>query len=196
MKDKKLFILVSILLICCCFVVLYQDSYAKYKKKVDQNVGITLASWNIKLNNESVAGKETVEGNIIPTFENNEYTAENVIAPGSIGYFDITIDATEVDVSFSYELSVVVNDNELYPDIIAYGYAINPTEDSVASEFPQEGITGTISHNSNDTSIRIFIKWDDSENASMDNIQDTALAIANEEVSMKASFHFTQIKGN
>lgn len=196
MKDKKLFILVSILLICCCFVVLYQDSYAKYKKKVDQNVGITLASWNIKLNNESVAGKETVEGNIIPTFENNEYTAENVIAPGSIGYFDITIDATEVDVSFSYELSVVVNDNELYPDIIAYGYAINPTEDSVASEFPQEGITGTITHNSNDTSIRIFIKWDDSENASMDNIQDTALAIANEEVSMKASFHFTQIKGN
>lgn len=196
MKDKKLFILVSVLLICCCFVVLYQDSYAKYKKKVDQNVGITLASWNIKLNNESVAGKETIEGNIIPTFINNEYTAENVIAPGSIGYFDITIDATEVDVSFSYELSVIVNDSELYPDIIAYGYAINPTEDSIATDFPQEGITGTVGHNTNDTSIRIYIKWDDSENASMDNIQDTALAIANEEVSMKASFHFTQIKGN
>ncbi len=196
MKDKKLFILVSVLLICCCLVVLYQDSYAKYKKKVDQNVGITLASWNIKLNNESVAGKETVTGNIIPTFLESEYTAENVIAPGSSGYFDINIDATDVDVSFSYTLSVEVNDNELYPDIIAYGYALNPTEDSTASDFPQDGITGTVGHNTNDTSIRIYIKWDDSENASMDNIQDTALAIANEEVSMKATFHFTQIKDN
>ena len=103
MKDKKLFILVSVLLICCCLVVLYQDSYAKYKKKVDQNVGITLASWTIKLNNESVAGKETVTGNIIPTFLESEYTAENVIAPGSSGYFDITINPSNVDLSFDYK---------------------------------------------------------------------------------------------
>ena len=189
-----MFILVSFLLICCCLVVLYQDSYAKYKKKVDQNVGITLASWNIKLNNESVAGKDTVTGNVVPIFVENEYTASNVIAPGSSGYFDINIDASDVDVSFSYELSVQVNDNELYPDIVAYGYALNPTESSTPLDFPEGGITGDVTHNTNNTSIRIFIKWNDGEGSSMDNIQDTALAIANEQVSMRATFHFTQIK--
>ena len=135
-----------------------------------------------------------VTGNVVPIFVENEYTASNVIAPGSSGYFDINIDASDVDVSFSYELSVQVNDNELYPDIVAYGYALNPTESSTPLDFPDGGITGEVTHNTNNTSIRIFIKWNDGEGSSMDNIQDTALAIANEQVSMKASFHFTQIK--
>lgn len=193
MKDKKLFVLISVLLVSCCGVYLYQDSYAKYKKKVDQSVDISLASWNIKLNNESIAGQQTISGNVTPIFEKTEYVAENVLAPGSNGYFDINIDASEVDVSFSYKLSVVVNDSDKYPDIIAYGYTLNPEDNSATLDIPQDGITGEIVHNTNDTYLRIYIKWDDSSMAMMDNSEDTALAIANSEITMKATFLFTQI---
>lgn len=193
MKNKKLFIVI-ISLIFCCSVYLCQSTYAKYRKKVDQNVNISLASWNIKLNNQSIAGKQTVSGNIVPVFEANEYTAENVLAPGTTGYFDIDIDATGVDVSFSYELNVKVNDSDIYPDIIAYGYTLDPDNNNEVLDIPTDGMTGEIVHNTNSTKIRIYIKWDDSVNTSMDNAADTALAIKNSKIIMKATFLFSQIK--
>lgn len=182
-----------ILLMFCGGIYLCQSTWAKYRKKVQQNVDISLASWNIKINNESIAGKSTISGNVTPVFEKSEYVAENVLAPGVTGYFDINIDASDVDVSFSYLLNTKVNDSDLYPDIIAYGYILDPDNNSDIIDIPDNGITGTVVHNTSSTKLRIYIKWDDSENNTMDNAKDTALAISNSTLTMNATFIFTQI---
>lgn len=174
---------------------LLRDTFAKYRKKIDNNVDINLANWNIKLNGESIAGKDTISSKIVPIFEENDYIAENVLAPGVKGYYDIEIDATEVDTSFSYTFTTKVSDEEKYPDIAAFGYTINPDSTEEIIEYTGESITGTIEHNTPSTKIRIYIEWDDSDTNKMTNAEDTALAINNNELTMNAEFLFEQIKG-
>lgn len=195
MKYKKLIKAVLILFIILDVVFLVQSTYAKYRKKVDQDINVGLANWNIKLNGQSIVGKDVVEGEIVPIFEQNENVKENKLAPGIQGYFDITIDATEVDVSFSYNLSVAVAEAEKYSDIKAYGYQLDPDNDGEVLDYNGESIGGNIVHNTPLTKIRIYIRWDDSEGNAMNNQEDTMLAINNKSLKMKASFRFEQLKG-
>lgn len=187
---KTFLIIVAILLAC----FLLQDTFAKYRKKVNNNVDINLANWNILLNGESIAGKDTISSKIIPVFEKNQYIAENVLAPGVKGYYDIEIDASEVDTSFSYVFTTKVSDEEKYPDIIAFGYIIDPDNNSEVIEYTGGSISGSIAHNTPSTKIRIYIEWDDSDTNKMTNAEDTALAINNNELTMNAEFKFEQIK--
>lgn len=193
MKKKRFLVVITVILLLAGSYFLYQGAYAKYRKKVIQTVGISLARWDIKLNSESIAGKETISSTVIPVFEANDYMAEGVIAPGASGYFDIEIDASDVDVSFNYSLTVSVADQETYPDIVAYGYIIDPDNNSEILNISEDGISGEVVHNTSSTKLRIYIKWDDSSENVMDNAADTALAISNATLGMKASFIFTQI---
>lgn len=194
MKHKKMIKIVLILFIILDILFLFQSTYAKYRKKVDQNIDIGLADWNILLNNQSIVGKDTVEGEIIPIFEQNENVKENKLAPGVKGYFDITINATNVDVSFSYDLSVSVADAEKYSDIKAYGYQLDPDNTTEILDYNGESIGGNIVHNTPLTKIRIYIRWDDDEGSTMSNQEDTMLAITNKTLKMKAAFRFEQLK--
>lgn len=197
MKKRRLKIIICTFIIIFFSGFLLYTAFAKYRKSVNQNIGINLATWNIKLNNESIAGKESISTVITPIFEKNEYIAENVLAPGVTGYFDIEIDASEVDVSFSYAFTTKVKDYELYPDIIAYGYIIDPDNQTEIIEYDENtGITGTIIHNTETTKVRMFIKWDDDEENQMDNTADTALAINNSTLTMIATFKFEQLKND
>ena len=193
MNRKRFLVVITVLLLLVSSYFLYQGAYAKYRKKVIQKVDISLARWDIVLNNESIAGKNTISSTVIPKFESNDYMAEGVLAPGVSGYFDIEIDACKVDVSFSYELTVAVADQEAYPDIIAYGYTIDPDNNNEISDISGAVITGSVVHNTPLTKLRIYIKWDDSIDNAMDNAADTALAISNASLGMKATFLFSQI---
>lgn len=190
MKKKRILTICLVLLLTISSLYLLQSTYAKYRKKVEQGVELSLARWNIKLNNQSIAGKTAVSSDVTPYFEENENIAENVLAPGVTGYFDIEIDASDVDVSFNYLLNII--QNEQYPDIIAYGYSLDPTSNQIL-DIPEDGITGDIVHNTALTKLRIYIKWDDSSENVMDNAADTALAINNSTFTLTASFVFTQI---
>jgi len=190
MKKKRILVIVFILLISISSFYLLQSTYAKYRKKVEQGVQLSLARWNIVLNNQSIAGQTSISSDVTPYFETNEHIAENVLAPGVTGYFDIEIDASDVDVSFNYLLNII--QNEEYPDIVAYGYSLDPTSNQIL-DIPEDGITGNVIHNTPLTSLRIYIKWDDSSTNLMDNATDTALAINNSTFTLTASFVFTQI---
>ena len=192
MKDNHYIPIIIVIILLIGSIFLIQSTLAKYRKKVDQDIGISLAKWNIKLNDESIANKSTISGNVTPVFDKSDYVADNVVAPGVQGYFDIDIDATEVDVTFTYKLNVTTNEEETYPDIVAYEYSVNGEENKQPYD-KEQGITGTIQHNTDSTSIRVYIKWDDSETSSMTNPEDTALAINNSEITMNAEFLFEQL---
>lgn len=199
MKGKKkdiTFIIIFFLSVTMMLAYLFQSSYAKYRKNIEAESSLRIASWDIKLNNESLAGKTKLTNNLTPTYIENEYVNSGVIAPGGEGYVDINIDAAKVDVTFTYSVTVALADDNVVEDLKITHYQINPTyATSEKKQLNQNSkkVAGTILHNTALTTIRLFVSWDDSETNIMDNKKDTAIAIdPNAEAIIKATINFTQ----
>lgn len=190
-KNDKLFLILFIGIVTFSLLYLFQASYAKYRKQIKGELNARIASWNIKVNNETINNKTDLTNTITPVIINNSYVKENVIAPGTTGYFDITLDAQNVDVDFTYEItSVIDEDNPLY-DLIFNKYEI----DGVEHTFTTDGVlTGEMVKNSEPISIRIYFEWYDESDNVMNNADDTAYATNEDNVNtnVKVSIHFTQ----
>ena len=103
MKTKRdgLFIVAFILVVGISLLYLFQTSYAKYRRTNDATVQARIASWDVKINNESIINQTTLSNTIIPTIDTNQHVKSGMIAPGSTGSYEIRIDATNVDVDFT-----------------------------------------------------------------------------------------------
>lgn len=190
-KSDKIFLFLFIGIVTFSLLYLFQASYAKYRKQIKGELNARIASWNIKVNNETINNKTDLTNTITPVIINNSYVKENVIAPGTTGYFDITLDAQNVDVDFTYEItSIIDEDNPLY-DLIFNKYEI----DGVEHTFTTDGVlTGEMVKNSEPISIRIYFEWYDESDNVMNNADDTAYATNEDNVNtnVKVSIHFTQ----
>ena len=195
-KDIR-FILIFIFIVSFSFIYLFQTSLDKYRKQITGNVDLQIAKWNIKINDEDVENKSVLTNNIIPVFEGNEYTKDSVIAPGSKGYCDIIIDATNVDVNFTYELGITIGEENQISDLKTSGYIINPTDttEDIITELSNGNIKGEIVHNTKQTKIRLYFEWYDDADNNMDNKADTDVAIdENSKAVIAASIRFSQKK--
>lgn len=196
LKDLR-FIIVFIAIVSFSFIYLFQTSYAKYRKQIEGETSLTIAKWNIKVNNEYVDNKAVLEEEITPTFTGNERTKDSVVAPGITGYCDIVIDATDVDVDFDVELTPAAKETSSIPDLKPVGYIINPVATSTV-QTPYNGtpIKETISRNSTNNVIRIYLKWDDDEaSQTMTNEDDTKVALdPNSKALIGITIKFTQKK--
>ncbi len=199
MKGKKkelTFIIIFFLSVSMMLAYLFQSSYAKYRKNIEANSSLRVASWNLVLNDESIAGKTELTKELVPTYTQNEYVNAGVIAPGTDGYVDININAKNVDVTFTYTVHADLSEDTTVKDLKITHYQIDPSNaTSTKQQFNQvnKSFEGTILHNTESTVIRLFIAWDDSETNTMDNKADTAAAIdPNAEAIIKATINFTQ----
>jgi len=147
-------------------------TYSKYKDKVNGTTNIQIASWNIIVNSESISGKQNLSSDIEPTFNGTAYINEGVLAPGAIGYYDIIIDGQNVDVSFNYIITATNSLESTINDLVVTGYTINPDINTTTINYANS-ITGIINYGEDPVTIRIYIKWDDSISASMNNEDDT-----------------------
>ena len=199
MKGKKkelTFIIIFFLSVSMMLAYLFQSSYAKYRKNINVTTSLKVASWDIVLNDESIAGKSELTNELTPTYTENEYVNAGVIAPGTNGYVDININAKNVDVTFTYKVHADLSEDTAVKDLKITHYQINPNNaTSTKEQFDQLNKTfeGTILHNTELTVIRLFIEWDDSETSTMDNKADTAAAISPDaEAIIKTTINFTQ----
>lgn len=193
-KDLKFLIFFLIMLSFSLFY-LFQSSYAKYRKQVEGKVTASIASWNIKINNEDIANKKVLTSTIVPIFPETDTTAKNVMAPGSEGYYTITIDASNVDVAFNYSVFSDVANNSSVTDLKTLSYIMNPSNASSPKlEYDSTlGITGSMDKNSKALSIRIYIKWED-DTGTMTNEQDTSAAVnATNKALMSVKLQFSQL---
>lgn len=133
---------------------MFQSTYAKYKKQVNSNVNSTIASWNIKINDETINNKKTLTNSITPTFYENEYVKENTLVPGIKGYFDINIDSSKIDVDFNYEVNTVLNNSTNLTD-----YELN--DSCTKQNFSTTGISNSLPKNTKNTKIRFYVEWID-----------------------------------
>lgn len=193
MKKKIIITLTFLSLILCLFFT--YESYAKYISSTSEEANMQIARWRILVNNKDIRNESTTNAIITPIFEGNDNIASNIIAPTSTGYFDLIIDASQADVSFKYKIILSVNENSSVKDLIATSYQIN-TGEKISLTKDNQVIEGTIIHadNINTLTIRVYIVWDDSENATMDNTADTEVTKdSNNTAKFNVNLTFTQL---
>ena len=107
----------------CLLLCFMSNTYSRYVADTTGNVKMSFAQWQILVNDEDITNNTSSSVTLNPIIEQNEYVESNKLAPSSTGYFDISIDPTNVDVAFNYTITLdVVNEN--IPDLMITKYAI------------------------------------------------------------------------
>ncbi len=193
--NKKITIPLCIIcfLLCLFFI---EDTYAKYITSTNESASMNIARWRILVNNKDIRENSTTNAVITPIFNGNDNINSGIIAPNSEGYFDLIIDATEADVSFKYKIEISVNQNSPVKDLITTKYIID-NGNEIPLERDNATIENTVLHkdNTKPINIRVYIKWDDSNEAIMDNDADTeATKQVDNPAKMDVKLSFIQLK--
>lgn len=198
MKNRKKFLLLLIG-ICVCFLFFtIIRIYAKYLTATEGTTSLTIANWNISVNDLSIKNDTDISNSIVPVFPGTEHIASNIIAPTAEGYFDLNLDFSNVDVSFEYEITASADENSSVKDLVAVGYSVDDGE-RIDFENYNDSITEIIELSSDikNRKIRIFIKWNDSEDSqTMTNDDDTISTTSDTPALFRVNIAFTQISDN
>jgi hypothetical protein len=153
-----------------------QDTYAKYVSSASANSEFTIARWSFLVNSQDVLSNSDFSNTIIPIFDQNTNIAPNVIAPTTTGYFDITIDSSNVDVAFNETITLSQNEDNTVDDLVFVGYKLNNGTMVSLNDVSSATITSSHALNEQNTTntYRVYIKWNDDENTeTMNNADDT-----------------------
>ncbi len=170
----------KLLLACISLLVLLdliQDTYAKYVSSASAEGDFSIASWAFVVNQQDVLANSDFSNTITPTFDVNSNIASGVIAPTSTGYFDITIDATDVGVSYDEVITLSNGEDNTVTDLVFTGYKIN-NDNNITSLNNVNTATISRTHLLTDqnrvTTYRFYIMWNDNSlTETMDNEDDT-----------------------
>lgn len=193
MSKKKRFILFLAIASLFFSMNMVQKTYAKYVTTSNGEANLNIARWDIVVNDEHIKNKEELSADITPQYVENPNVAEGVIAPGSIGYFDITIDPTNTDVSFDFEISIDNEESDV-TDLKLLKYYID-SEDNIKDAEENEVISDSININDKKAkTVRIYVIWDESLNETMDNIKDSEVGhdSENKKASVNVNLKFKQ----
>jgi hypothetical protein len=195
MKRKKKIILLLAFFSLFVSVYFIQDTYAKYLTMASTDVTGSIARWNIVVNDTVIKNNDQLENLITPTFSGTQHIASNVIAPTVTGSFELIIDSTDVDVSYSYNISIEQNDD--VPDFKVTGYKVDDGNVvSVDTSVATPSITNNVllSDTERIHTITVYIGWDDDPlTQSMDNAEDTDVTINLSDVTLTVDMTFTQL---
>jgi hypothetical protein len=202
LKKARLILVLISLSVCLC---LMSSTYSRYVADTTGNINVLFAKWQILVNDSDVTSSSNSSITFTPTIEPNANVASNVIAPSSKGYYDIAIDPTNVDVSFSYSIDLGI-DNENMPDLMITKYSIIPNsyvEGDILEVVNLSGntITNTLNFNKDvpfePFTIRVFFEWYEGENELMNDTADTTVgntaATENTTFQMHANIAFEQV---
>lgn len=163
MNKKILYFICGLCLSMTIFMVI--DSYGLFESKNVLNVDSNIAKWNVFINGTDIKKNETFVVDKINLI-NNDNVLEGKMAPGSKGYFDIVIDPTDTDTSIRYDISFdfsSLNDKIVVSGIeeITSGNLVRTGKNTYSKVITlneiKNGITNT---------IRVYIKWDNSDDES------------------------------
>lgn len=193
MKRKFKFILAFVALIVCVMQV--QETYAKYVDAKEGDTSFTIAKWKILVNDQDITEATTMSSLINPVYVENENVAAGVIAPGSEGYFDLIMDSSNTEVSFTYSISVSTSENSSVQDLVITGYTLNDS-----AFIPVDSAINNISNTINYTNpnkintLRVYFKWLDGDGETMDNASDTEASLSGESAKLRVNLSFIQAK--
>ena len=178
-KRKVIFFIALMSLFYC--LTLMQDTYAKYITTASANTDLTIARWNILVNNQDILANSDFSDKIIPYFAGTTNIKNDVVAPTATGYFDIILNGVDTDVSFTYTITVNQSVRNTVSDLKITKYIINNEEHTFSSGTTSTTITGDILYNDSIKikSIRFFVEWDDNASTQTMNNELDTLATSN-----------------
>ncbi len=196
----------KLLIVCFMLIILVSlmsNTFSKYVSSADGDLNVSFAKWQILVNNLDISEAANSEILFVPVIDSNNEVEENSVAPSSSGYFDIAIDPSNVALSFNYNITFSIENDDI-PDLIISEYAILPVDDSPIEKISLD--TNIIEKDMiydpenpfKPFTIRLFFKWYEGENELMDDLADTEIgtvaAINDTKLKMKANISFKQIK--
>lgn len=175
--KRKAFLLIAFISMFNC-LSLIQNTYAKYSSDVDTSTNISIAKWNILVNNKDIKNSNDFSNSVVAVFTGNDNINDGVIAPTAEGYFDIVVNTSNVDVSYKMDMSINVSNDSAVKDLIITGYTVNngPLTSLNTSSY---NLSSSVSHSETVRiyTYRFYVKWDDSESSTMNNEEDTNTTI-------------------
>ncbi len=173
MKNLKKLLFIIVCLCVIAILTFIVVTYSKYRTSANGSANVSIARWDIKINNQSIKNSSDISNTITPVFPGTNDISANVIAPTAEGYFDLNLDYTNTDVSFDYTITVKSDDSSSVPDLVPTGYSLDENY-NVKYSISNNKISGSVlnTDTSRTKKIRVYIKWDD-ENGTMNNAADT-----------------------
>ena len=206
-KITFILLLISISVSLC----LISSTYSKYVADTTSNINILFAKWQILVNNSDITSKSSSDLEFTPVIIKNDHVASGVMAPASKGYFDITLDPSNVDVSFKYSINLSI-DNDEVPDLIITEYAFLPDNYIEGNDLDTTPLNEYVITNELDFdnktedftfkpfTIRVFFEWYEGKDELMDDEADSIVGnnAATNDTSIKitANIHFEQKIGS
>ena len=192
-------------------ISLMSNTYSRYVADTTGSLEVQFAKWKILVNNNDITSGNVSSIELTPVVDANENVAKNKLAPSSSGYFDIEIDPTDVEVSFDYEISLEVL-NENIPDLLVTKYSLikgdsDLDKDSIKmNDIVDNVISGTFRYKNvasgsdavftfKPFTIRVYFEWIDNEEVStMNDEADTQIGLNAEDYTLeiKANIKFEQ----
>jgi len=183
---------------------LMSNTYSRYIADTTGEMKILFAKWQILVNNTDITDGSTSSINIVPIMEENENISNSTVAPSSKGYFDLSIDPSNADVSFNYTIDLEVLNKDI-PDLMITKYAIldeNYQEgDNVnLKTLTEENITGSLTYGDKDSfkpfTVRVYFEWYEAKDNKMSDEEDTEVgkkaAKEDTDLKIKTTIHFAQ----
>ena len=191
-NNRKVKFLIAFIALFVCITQI-QQTFAKYVESKEGDANFTVAKWQILVNQQDITETATISSLINPVYLENENIKDGVIAPSSEGYFDLEIDASNVDVSFQYIISIANSENSSVSDLKITGYSLN--ESAIILVDDLNNITDTIRYTDPNkvNNLRVYFQWLDGEGESMNNSSDTEASISNESAKLKVNLSFVQV---
>lgn len=196
----------KLLIVCFMLIILVSlmsNTFSKYVSSADGDLNVSFAKWQILVNNLDISDAANSEILFVPVIDSNNEVEENSVAPSSSGYFDIAIDPSNVALSFNYNITFSIENDDI-PDLMISEYAILPVDDSPIEKISLDNniIEKDMIYDPDNPfkpfTIRLFFKWYEGENELMDDLADTEIgtvaAINDTKLKMKANISFKQIK--
>ena len=196
----------KLLIVCFMLIILVSlmsNTFSKYVSSADGDLNVSFAKWQILVNNLDISDAANSEILFVPVIDSNNEVDENSVAPSSSGYFDIAIDPSNVSLSFNYNITFSIENDDI-PDLMISEYAILPVDDSPIEKISLDNniIEKDMIYDPENPfkpfTIRLFFKWYEGENELMDDLADTEIgtvaAINDAKLKMKANISFKQIK--
>lgn len=190
---KRKFIIFLLILSLIIFIFSVVSTYAKYKSEYLKTTNAYFTKWNIKINNKDISNNLDLTSVLTYNQISNPHIANNIIAPTSQGYFDLEIDCSDADLSFTYTIDLKTEDSPVQ-DYRVTGYSLNngTTVPLANTDLP---LTNDIlvEDNIDTISYRFFLEWYDHDDNITNNNKDTEFAINQEIATIKVNVSFEQI---
>ena len=203
-KKFKIILLILSLSLTLSFM---SNTYSRYVADTTGNVNVAFAKWQILVNDSDITSQSSSSIEITPVIDDNENVAKGTIAPSSKGHFDININPSNVGVSFDYEITLDIL-NENMPDLMITNYSIVDSDYVEGSEkeiipITDNIIIGSLNYDNNTEgfsyepfTVRIYFEWYEGENELMDDVADTevvtSLTEENNTLDIQAKIQFKQ----